>query len=123
MVVGEGASHESRCGVASFVGVELAKPTIGVAKQMEDEKLEGDSFSVDGELLGRLVSTKEHARPVFVSVGNNVNVEQAADFVKKIIVPPHKMPEPLHVARKVAKRVMQEARLSKKSKGVCHAEL
>lgn len=104
LVVGEGVSHPERCGTASFVGVELAKPTIGVAKSYDDKHLENGTFIVDGEVVGKLTKTKEHARPVFVSVGNMIDLDTASEIVGRMIVPPHKMPEPLHVARKVAKK-------------------
>lgn len=104
LVVGEGVSHLERCGTASFVGAELAKPTIGVAKNFDDKQLVDGKFIVDDEVVGKLTKTKEHARPVFVSVGNMIDLDTASEVVGRMIVPPHKMPEPLHVARKVAKR-------------------
>lgn len=116
LIVGEGVSHESRCGTASFVGVELAKPTIGVAKNFEEKSMDSDDFLVDGKVVGRLVRTRPHARPVFVSVGNMIDLENSCAIVKSMIVFPHKMPEPLHIARKIAKKAMIEEREGKKEK-------
>lgn len=113
-IVGEGICHETKCGTASFVGVELAKPTIGIAKDAGEKELQEDTYIVDGEALGRLVKTRDFANPVFVSVGNLINLDVACEIVRNMIVPPHKMPEPLHIARKIAKKEMKENRGDKK---------
>ena len=105
MVPGHGIAHPLKCGVASFLGHELHKPCIGVAKHlMTGATVEGEKIVMDNEVRGLLVTTKKHAKPVYVSPGQLITIEQAAELVQKTIVPPHKMPEPVHVASRFAKK-------------------
>jgi deoxyribonuclease V len=102
MVDGHGIAHPLRAGLASYVGVELAKPCIGVAKSMLVGEIVDDKVMIGNEVRGRLVKTKEHAKPVIVSPGHLISVDTAVEIVKKCIVPPHKLPEPLHQAHRFA---------------------
>jgi len=108
MVDGHGILHEGNAGLASFVGVELAKPVIGVAKTLLAGEEKGDDILLNGEVCGAKVRTKEHANPVYVSPGNMISLKTCIEWVKKTIVPPHKLPEPLHVAHKVARKMSKE---------------
>jgi len=102
MVDGHGIAHPLRAGLASYIGVELAKPCIGVAKSLLIGEIEDDNIMIGKEIRGKLVRTKEHAKPVYVSPGHLITVESAVEIVKKCIVPPHKLPEPLHAAHRFA---------------------
>ncbi len=104
MVEGHGIAHPLRAGLACYVGTELEKPVIGVAKNLLVGEVRGDEIVENGEVLGKVLRTKEHAKPIFVSPGNLVTVSDAAELVKRCIVPPHKLPEPIHLAHKIAKR-------------------
>lgn len=115
LVDGHGIAHPGRCGSATFVGVELAKPVVGVAKRLLVGDEDGENISLDGEVVGRVVRTKEHAKPLFVSPGNLVPPELAAEVVLKMVVPPHKLPEPIHVAHRFADKKADEARAAKKA--------
>ncbi|MBW3019403.1 endonuclease V [Candidatus Woesearchaeota archaeon] len=108
IVDGHGILHEGNAGLASFVGVELAKPTIGVAKTLLVGEEKGDDILLNGEVCGAKVVTKEHANPVYVSPGNMISLKTAVELVKKMIVPPHKLPEPLHAAHRIARKVSKE---------------
>ena len=102
MVDGHGIAHPMRSGLACYVGVELAKPCIGVAKNLLLGEITDDKVMIGTELRGMLVRTKEHAKPVIVSPGHGISVQTAVEIVKKCIVPPHKLPEPLHAAHRFA---------------------
>jgi len=110
LVDGHGILHPHKAGLASFIGVELAKPTIGVAKALTEGEEKGEEILLDGEVRGIKVRTKEHARELIVSPGHMITVQQAAALVQNLVVPPHKQPEPLHVARRIAKKTAQELR-------------
>ena len=45
---------------------------------------------------------------MFISPGNLISVSSAHELSKKLINPPHKRPEPLHLASKYAKSVRKE---------------
>lgn len=111
LVDGHGIAHPMKAGLASFVGVELAKPVIGVAKNLlVGEEKEGVVF-LEGEIVGKTVKTKEHANPLFISPGNFLTVDTAAEIVKRCAVPPHKLPEPLHQAHRFADKVAEKIKL------------
>ncbi len=105
MVDGHGIAHPMRAGLACYVGVEAAKPCIGVAKKLLIGEIVDDKVMIGNEVRGKLVKTKEHAKPVIVSPGHLVSVETAAEIVRKCIVYPHKLPEPLHQAHRLAEKM------------------
>lgn len=105
LVDGHGIAHPVRAGLASYVGVELGKPCIGVAKSLLVGEVVGDKVLIGEEVRGRLVKTKEHAKPIIVSPGHMLSVDTAAAIVKHCIVLPHKLPEPLHQARRYADKM------------------
>jgi deoxyribonuclease V len=107
MVDGHGIAHPLRAGLASYVGVELAKPCIGVAKGLLIGEIVDDKVMIGNEVRGKLVKTKEHAKPIIVSPGHLISVDTAAEIVRKCIVPPHKLPEPLHQAHRFADRMAE----------------
>ena len=116
MIDGHGIAHPYNAGLAAYVGVELAKPTIGVAKALlVGEQKDGD-IVFEGEVVGKAVKTREFARPVFVSPGNMISIETAAELVKKCIVPPHKIPEPIHIAHRLADAKREELAAGKNKK-------
>lgn len=110
LVDGHGILHPEKAGLASYIGVELAKPTIGIAKTHGDAEERGEELIMNGEVRGIKVKTKEHARELIVSPGHLITTKQAAELVQKLVIPPHKQPEPLHVARRIAKKAAQELR-------------
>ncbi|MBD3319450.1 hypothetical protein GF342_06105 [Candidatus Woesearchaeota archaeon] len=104
IVDGQGVSHPFSAGLACYVGTELERPVIGVAKKAVKAEVDDDRVLVDGQVRGLLVKTKEHANPLVVSPGHLITIETAAEFVKKLVIPPHKRPEPLHIAGRIAKK-------------------
>ena len=108
MVGGHGIAHPLRAGLASYVGVELGKPCVGVAKSLLVGEIVDEKVMIGNEVRGVLVRTKEHAKPVIVSPGHLVSVEEATKMVKHCIVPPHKLPEPLHQAHRDADKIAEQ---------------
>lgn len=108
MVDGHGIAHPMRAGLACYVGVEAAKPCIGVAKKLLIGEIVDDKVMIGNEIRGSLVKTKEHAKPVVVSPGHLLCVDTAVEIVKKCIVYPHKLPEPLHQAHRFAEKMAKK---------------
>lgn len=106
-VDGHGIAHPMGAGLASYVGVELEKPCVGVAKSLLLGEIAGDKVMIGDDVRGMLVKTKEHAKQVIVSPGHLISVGTAAELVRKCIVPPHKLPEPLHVAHRLADKIAE----------------
>lgn len=110
MIDGTGIADEN-CGTAAFVGVELGKPAIGVAKKLGFGEEKDGLIYVDDAILGKVVKTREYANPLYVSPGHMISVESAANIVIACVVPPHKMPEPVHVAHRVADKKIKNKKV------------
>jgi len=110
MIMGHGISHPLKCGLATFVGVELGKPAIGVAKKILAGEIEDNKIKILNETRGELIKTKEHAKPLYISVGHMVSLKTATELSKQLNIPPHKLPEPLHLASRHASMVSKKER-------------
>ncbi len=112
IIDGSGILHPQRSGVASFVGVSLDMPTIGVTKKLLlGEVMEGKIYvervTRDGkikEVRGERLETKKGAKPLFVSPGHKITVSTATKVCKECLDGNHKLPEPLRLAHKYANK-------------------
>lgn len=85
----QGLAHPRRMGLASHMGLFLNVPTVGCAKsrlvgEYEEpgtEKGSATDLVHRGEVVGRVVRTRTGVSPVFVSVGNRVDLESAVELV------------------------------------------
>ncbi len=108
LIDGHGFAHPYRCGFASYLGLVIGKPAIGVAKgwlfgEIEDMRGEGDVALLkhEEEVIGALVTTKRGCRPVYVSVGHMVSLETAIRIVRQCICH-SRIPEPISKAHQIA---------------------
>src|SRR3989338_6975927 len=109
LVDGNGILHPLRCGLASQLGVALGQPTIGVAKtRLLGEEDEAGNIRVGNEIIGAEVKAKEHSKPLYISVGHRISLQTAVDIVHKTTKHPHKLPEPLHLAHRLADKARKE---------------
>jgi len=107
LVPAHGVLHPRKLGMASHIGLLIDKPTIGLAKALVcGESINGKIY-FENELLGMEFKTKKYSKPVYVSVGHKISLKTAFDFVKRMIKEPHKMPEPIHEANKLAKKLQK----------------
>jgi deoxyribonuclease V len=101
LIDGHGVLHPRRCGLASYVGVTIDRPTIGVAKSL----LCGDIKENDYIDLDRVVSgfrmVKKSKKPIFISVGHKINLTNAIRIVEQLVKNrrAERLPEPLRLAR------------------------
>jgi deoxyribonuclease V len=101
MVNGHGIAHPRGCGLASSMGLEIEKPTIGVAKR----RLIGDFGVIKGVLTPLIFNEKVVAvevkrskrAPIYVSVGHRINLEGAVKITQETWVR-GRLPEPLRAA-------------------------
>ena len=107
MFAANGILHPRRLGLASHMGILLDQPSIGVAKQLLCGELKGNRIVLDGKTVGEAVATREHANPVFVSPGHKISLKTSVEIVKNCIRPPHKLPEPLHLAHRLGNKVKE----------------
>lgn len=105
LVKGEGVLHLRRLGIASHLGLELNIPTIGVQDALHFGTVQEGKVLVDGEILGFEIKSREYSNPLYVSPGHNVSLGTVLDIIPKLIVFPHKLPEPLHLAHKMGRKM------------------
>lgn len=109
LVDGQGLAHPRRFGLACHLGLLLDLPTIGCAKS----RLWGHSEAVglqpgqrapltDGEeVIGAALRTREGVKPVYVSVGHQIDLEGACAWVRRLCRG-FRLPEPLRQAHRAA---------------------
>jgi len=107
LVKGEGVLHPRKLGIASHLGLQLNIPTIGVQDKLTFGELRDGKVLIKGEVLGFEIKTKEFSNPLYVSPGHNVSVETVLKIIPQMIVLPHKLPEPLHLAHKLGRKTLK----------------
>ena len=108
LVDGQGRAHPRRYGLACLLGEELQWPTVGVAKNLlvgrhqPVDRPRGSSqpILVDRETVGAAVRTREGVKPVYVSVGFQVELEEAVKIV--LSCSRYRIPDPLRAAHGVS---------------------
>lgn len=118
-VDGVGIAHPRRLGIATHLGLLIDRPTIGCAKSVltgvydDPESVAGScSFLRDSatrEPLGMAVRTKANVKPMFISPGNGLTIQEAADLVLNC-TKKHRMPEPTRQAHLFVNEVRRAAR-------------
>ena len=108
----QGVAHPRRMGLASHVGLFLDVPTVGCAKSRlvgrheEPPAQKGGATDLTdrGEVIGRVVRTKDGVSPVYVSVGNRVDLGGAVELVLACCTR-YRLPEPTRQAHNAANRL------------------
>jgi len=115
LIEGQGLAHPRRLGLASHLGVLYDRPTVGCAKSRlvgthrEPASVRGARAVLrDGdELIGAVLRTRRGVKPLFVSVGHAVTLEQACRLVLRL-TPSFRQPEPLRLAHHLANVLRKE---------------
>ena len=113
---GYGLAHPRRFGLASHLGVLTGLPTIGVAKNpftftyAEPAAPRGGTAPLlaGAEEVGRAVRTQAGVKPVFVSVGHRVGLDNACAHVLAL-APRYRIPESTRRADALCRRALVEA--------------
>ncbi|MEM7007856.1 MAG: deoxyribonuclease V [Thermodesulfobacteriota bacterium] len=105
---GQGIAHPRGFGIASYVGVLLDIPAMGIAKKklygdynMPDD-VPGSSESLvakDGKKIGAVLRTKRNTKPVFISIGHKINLSTSIKIAKECSRG-YRIPEPTRQADK-----------------------
>lgn len=109
---GHGIAHPRRLGIASHLGVVSGLPTIGVAKSrlvgvhppLAEEKGAAVELYDRRELVGKVLRTRDHVRPLYISSGHRVSLDTALDYVMRCVTR-YRLPEPTRQADKLASAV------------------
>ena len=102
---GHGIAHPRHLGIAAHIGVLIDKPTIGCAKKrlvgyFDPPGIEKGCMSdliYNDKVVGRVVRTKQNVKPLFISIGNAVDLEGAVDVVLRCCSK-YRLPEPTRLA-------------------------
>lgn len=98
LVDGHGILHPRQCGLASYVGIMIDKPTIGVAKNLLcGSILESNYVEYNKTILGYTIK-KNNKKDIYVSVGHKISLETSINIVKKLTKKSEFIPEPLRIA-------------------------
>ncbi|MCS7057807.1 MAG: endonuclease V [Meiothermus sp.] len=106
LVDGQGVAHPRGLGIAAHLGVQLDLPAIGVAKGLLCGHPEGElpmeagasvRLMMGGVQVGWVYRSRKGVRPLYISPGHRVGMEEALAFVRAL---PGKtrLPEPLRRA-------------------------
>lgn len=106
---GNGYLHPRHMGIATHAAIYLEKPSIGVAKsyyKINDtdfdmpENIEGayTDIVINNEVYGRVLRTHKDVKPVFISVGNYIDLETSTKIVKSLVSKESHIPIPTRLA-------------------------
>ncbi len=111
MVDGQGLAHPRRCGLATHLGVLFDHPALGVAKSRlvgkhdapAPEKGSWAPLYDNGEEIGAVVRTRTGVRPVYVSVGHRITLEEAIALTLRCTTR-YRLPEPTRLADQLSRK-------------------
>ena len=112
---GHGQIHPRRMGIATHASFFINKPTIGIGKSkfigtfQEPENVVGSYNEVrDGDdLLGVIMKTKLNCKPVFISPGNGLTLEEAINFTRPFVTGKYRIPEVTRIADYYSKKLKE----------------
>ncbi|MBI2629982.1 endonuclease V [Candidatus Pacearchaeota archaeon] len=105
---GNGILHPKGIGIASHFSIATGVPTIGIADSLHVGEVQGEDIIFNGKVMGKVLKTKEGANPIYISPGNMICLESALKLTKRLTKEPHKIPEPLRLAKRYSKEVISE---------------
>ena len=109
MLDAHGRAHPRRFGLACHLGVLLNRPALGVAKtilvgrhqSLPEPKGSTSALVHREEVVGEAVRTRKGVKPVFVSVGHRISLEDAIALTLRLAIR-YKLPEPTHLAHRLS---------------------
>ncbi|MGW0392456.1 endonuclease V [Streptomyces sp. NPDC003042] len=114
---GYGLAHPRGFGLACHLGVVTGLPSMGVAKNPftfsyeEPGTRRGDAaplLAADGAVVGRALRTQDGVKPVYVSVGHRVSLDNACAHALALS-PRFRIPETTRHADSLCRRALREA--------------
>lgn len=109
-----GLAHPRRFGLACHLGVVTGLPAVGVAKNAWGEHAEPGrergataDVTVDGEVVGRALRTRDGVKPVYVSVGHRADLDSACALVLAL-TPHYRLPETTRAADRLCRDALRD---------------
>lgn len=103
---GQGIAHPRRMGLATHLGILLGKPSIGCAKsklygECRDHRIRKGNFHYlkgkDGVKIGAVLRTREGVKPIFVSPGYMIDIEDSVKIILQC-TRKYRIPEPIRLS-------------------------
>jgi len=106
---GNGYMHPRHMGLATHAGILLKKSSIGIAKsfykfaEVDYSDLNNEAFSykdivINNEIYGRAIRTHSNVRPIFLSIGNMIDIDTATKITKHLVTKESHIPVPTRYA-------------------------
>ncbi|MAT16512.1 MAG: hypothetical protein CMJ46_14725 [Planctomyces sp.] len=108
-VDGNGLLHPRRAGIATCLGVELDKPTIGISKSLLIGKVPVGTEHErpvlwHDEQIATAITTERSGKPFYVSVGHQITLSEAVAWMHRAWLPrQHRLPEPIYQADRLSR--------------------
>ncbi len=110
----QGLAHPRGLGLASHLGLFLDVPAVGCAKsrlvgeheEPGPEKGSATDLVYRKKVVGRVVRTRKNVSPVYVSVGNRIDLDSAVDLVLACCTR-YRLPETTRQAHNAANKLRQ----------------
>jgi deoxyribonuclease V len=110
----QGLAHPRGLGLASHLGLFLDVPTVGCAKsrlvgeheEPGQEKGSTEDLIYRKKVIGRVVRTRKGVSPVYVSVGNRIDLNSAVELVLACCTK-YRLPETTRQAHNAANKLRQ----------------
>lgn len=107
---GQGIAHPRGLGLASHLGIIMDIPTIGCAKTrlvgnflaLADFRGASSPLVYEGKVVGAVLRTRAKVKPIFVSPGHRMSLEDAIPLVMACS-PKYRIPEPVRLAHALVK--------------------
>lgn len=102
---GQGIAHPRQMGLAAHLGLILNLPSIGCAKSMlignfeQPEDIQGSWTKLihHEKVIGAVVKTRDRVKPLFVSPGFKITIDQAIEWVLRACTK-YRIPEPIRTS-------------------------
>jgi deoxyribonuclease V len=120
MCDGQGLAHPRGMGLACHVGLWLELPTIGVAKSRLCGMHRAPGYRrgcrtqlrLEHEVVGAVLRTRDQVKPLYISVGNRVTLEEAVRWTLRC-GGRFRLPEPTRLADQYVRQVKKNNRANR----------
>jgi deoxyribonuclease V len=113
---GHGVAHPKEAGLACHLGLELNIPTIGCAKkrligyfdlsELNHERGSSVDLTWNDKIIGKVLRTQAGIKPVFVSIGHKISLEDAEQTILKLATK-YRLPETTRKADGLVNKLMK----------------
>ena len=115
LVDGNGRLHQRLAGIASHLGVAADVRTVGIGKKLLCGQVDLDGLMPEesrpveyhGDIIAAAVKGTPGSKPIFVSVGHQVDLQFAVDLVQSLFHG-HRLPQPQRFAHELCTRAARQ---------------